>query len=286
MAFMVILAVPLILLACAVLAREVTLPVTRARVERFARRQRLVITPDNGARVMEYLATTRRWRASGLVLGALGGLLWSLPDGKLTLSFTALFGGWFVGAVIAEWRVAALPSGERRSALLQPRQLRDYLGPLARALPATSAAACTALAVANLAGSLRQDTGLILPIVAWTAAAGVGLALVTAIQRHVLVRRQSPAAADVLAADDAIRSRSVRVLAGSAVAAAGFPAASLVAMLSSAYPSLDQEAAAGTSLVLLCVAALAGWRVAVAPSRVRRDVPAWGSERVGGVTGR
>lgn len=42
-------------------------PVPRERVARFARRQGLAITPDNGAAVIRYLATTRRWRAGCLV---------------------------------------------------------------------------------------------------------------------------------------------------------------------------------------------------------------------------
>lgn len=279
-------AVPLVLLALGVLVHEVTRQVTRARVERFARRQRLVITPDNGGRVMTYLGTTRRWRTAGLVVGALTGLLWSLPEGTLTLSFTALFAGWFAGAVIAEWRIASLPTDGRRSALLRPRLLSDYLGPVTRALPVLSAGVCGMLALAAVVGALRHDQGQVDSALGWVGAAAAGLALVCVVQRHVLMRSQPPAAADILAADDAIRARSLRVLAGSAVAAAGFPAASLVDVVSTVYPGLNADRGRELALLLVCVAALIGWRLAVMPSRVDRTVPALVWARPGGVDNR
>jgi DNA-binding transcriptional regulator YhcF (GntR family) len=51
-------------------------PVSRARVERFAQRHQLVVTADNGQRVIDYLATIRRWRAVGLAAGLAAGLTW------------------------------------------------------------------------------------------------------------------------------------------------------------------------------------------------------------------
>lgn len=256
--------------------------VSRARLTRFARRQCLTITPANGNHVIRYLATTRRWRATGLVTGVLAGFAWSLPGGQLNASFTAMFSGWFVGAVLAEWRVAALPSGPRRAAVLQPRLARDYLGGPARWLPVMSAAACAILALAGLIGVLRGGHGGG-RIVAWGVGAVVGLVIIGLVQQHVLLRPQPPAPAAVLAADEAIRGRALQVLAGSAVAAGGIPAAALLTLLTNAYPGLDPQAISLTSPVLLCAAAFVGWQVAVTPSPVRRVFPSLDAGRLGSV---
>ena len=88
-------------------------------VNRFARRQRLHVTVQNGGHVIRALAVTFRWRRVGIVLGFLASVAASIPNGRLTISFVALFLGWFAGAVVAEWRVSALPvEGTRRAASL------------------------------------------------------------------------------------------------------------------------------------------------------------------------
>src|SRR5262245_37142806 len=62
-------------------------PVTRVRLERFAGRQRLEITPTNGDQVIAYLATTRRWRVAGLVTGLLTSAVWAQLHAGVTVNF-------------------------------------------------------------------------------------------------------------------------------------------------------------------------------------------------------
>ena len=84
-------------------------PLKRSTVERFARRQRLELTDANAGYVVSALLITHRWRRAGLVLGlGLAGLAWSLQHGSISLHFLAGFLGWFVGAVVAEWRISRL----------------------------------------------------------------------------------------------------------------------------------------------------------------------------------
>ncbi|MFC7484873.1 hypothetical protein ACFQX7_39285 [Luedemannella flava] len=186
-------------------------PVTRFRVARFARRQNLTITPDNGGTVIRYLATTRRWRAAGIVVGYLASITISALHHGFTISSIALFAGWFVGALAAEARVAHLRHGERRAASLTVRRPATYVGPVARAyLPvAAGLSALVALATAIVAASGRPVglEGLWLFLLAATVVVLVGLA------GRVVLRRPQPAAApDVIAADDAVRSRSLHAL--------------------------------------------------------------------------
>ena len=139
-------------------------PVSRSRLERFARRQRLDITVDNGAQVIGYLATTRRWRAAGLAAGFGVSVLRSLPA-AVNADFVLLFAGWFLGALVAEVRVAHLAHGPVRTASLQPRRADAYLGRTSWALvPAAglgAAAVGAGTLVADFAGLARPD---------WTAA--------------------------------------------------------------------------------------------------------------------
>src|SRR5262245_51696373 len=107
-------------------------PVAPRRLAGFAHRQRLVITPGNGNHVIAYLAATRRWRAFGLAGGIVASLLSSLP--ALTVSSLPLFAGWFVGALLAEFRVLTPRSGPRRAALVSPRRMASYLSGPARML--------------------------------------------------------------------------------------------------------------------------------------------------------
>jgi hypothetical protein len=182
-------------------------PVARARLATFARRHDLTVTATNGTLVIRYLATTRRWRAAGLTAGFLASVAWALPQQRIHVNFLGLFAGWFLGALVAEARVAHLAGGPRRAASLMPRRAADYRSALvSMLLPASVTASATVAVVAAIAG--------------WTAAAGFWFAAaltvlcgVILIQQRVLRRPQPLAPPDQLAADDAIRSRSLHVLA-------------------------------------------------------------------------
>jgi hypothetical protein len=203
--------------------------VSRVRLERFARRQRLDVSAANGDQIIRYLATTRRWRTAGLGLGFLATVAWSLPQPAESINSIALFAGWFLGALVAEVRVAHLTHGARRAASLQPRRPAAYLSRPGWAL--VPGAAVLAVAVAVLTVCLAAFAGARPDgwAAGWLGAALATAATVRAIQTHVLRRPQPLVAPDLLAADDAIRSRSLHVLAGG-----------------------------GTALVLLCVSAQFG----------------------------
>jgi hypothetical protein len=120
----------------AVLLNRATSPVARSRVNRFAERHQLTITPDNGDAVITYLATTRRWRILGIIAALGVGNAWlifkAFVGEDAQIPFMLLFIGWFLGAILAEARFARRPSSERRRASLQPRRLTQYLPTYAR----------------------------------------------------------------------------------------------------------------------------------------------------------
>jgi hypothetical protein len=215
--------------------------VSRARVEKFARRQSLPITADNGPQVIRYLATTRRWRGSGLLvsIGAtvLGPLVVQVfwPDHapqNVGVNGLALFVGWFVGAVIAEWRVStAATAGPWRAAVLEPRRLGDYVRRPSLVVPATACIVLAAFEVFALGFVLARHRDGLAPVLGWIALTVVAGTLVVLVGRRVLLRPQRYADADLIAGDDALRSRSLHVLAGCAVAIAGYLLAGLAKQL-------------------------------------------------------
>src|SRR5215510_845671 len=193
-------------------------PVSRVRLERFARRQRLVVTAANGNRVIAYLARVRRWRSAGVIAGIVATLVWSLQHSSFTLNTLSMFAGWFAGALVAEVSQARVPIGPRRVTALQPRLPRDYVSRFSWALVPVTAGLSVAIGAVTAVEAWR---GLMNPD--WTAGLWLGFALVVAVlvrltQRHVLNRPQPLDEPDVLAADDAIRSRSLHVLCGGGAA--------------------------------------------------------------------
>ena len=189
-------------------------PVARARVEQFAKRQRIEITVDNGEQVIRYLALTRRWRVSGLFAGIfLASAAVSQTHWTSSL-FAALVSivGWFVGALVAELLQASVPTAPRRVASLARRTGSRYLGAPARLL-------VPALTLLSLAGWIvTVATVRPRPWFPAITAPAVGALLIAAVvigvQRHVVSRAQPLLPPDQLAADDAIRSRSLHVLTG------------------------------------------------------------------------
>jgi hypothetical protein len=250
-----------------------TLPfrdVTRPRLERFARRQALPVTDGNGLLVLRYLATTRRWRASGLLVALMVAVAYDATLSKeyaVHVSGGEVFAGWFIGAVIAEWRIATVPVGMRRVASLDRRQLSDYV-----AVPAVVMAAgvWTLVVLTELlmvAGSLpRRPSAGGAP---WfeLALTIVGGAAVVVVARRVLTRPQPVAAPDVLAADDSLRSRSLHVLVGSAVALGGYLGAQVVAASELSGPGSGYQLHDSLEMVGILVLPIAGVALALSPRR-------------------
>ena len=216
--------------------------VSRGQLARFARRQRLEITPTNGEQVIRYLAHTRRWRAAGVIVGVVASVAAGLPDGRVNVNFIALFAGWFIGALAAEVRMARGPVGARRVASLSPRTFHRYVGRLTwLLLPASLAVAVTVAAVAIPHGHVVRQ------VVTLLVALGITIATMI-IRSRVIGRAQPHLAPDALAADNAIRSRSLHALCGGGAA--------LVLMCVA-----DQIAAPGFPTVVTFAAAILGWSV-------------------------
>lgn len=91
------------------------------------------------------------------------------------------------------------------------------------------------------------------------------LAVPAVVGRHVLERRQpADLAPDVLAADDAVRRRSLHVLAGSALALVAWPSATLVQQV----PAPDTAAFVLVATVVVG-SVVGGWLIARTPYRLQ-----------------
>lgn len=250
-------------------------PVSRRRVERFARRQSLRITEGNGGLVIGYLATTRRWRAAGLIASVATVAVYSWwQDRAVQLSFLSIFAGWFVGAVIAEWRISTAASGSRRVASLVPRRAADYLPAYARWLPVVFWAVAFGTGVSAAGYLLAHGRAVPAALFGWLAVmVGVGVAIVQ-VQRHVLRRPQPLADADVLAADDAIRSRTLHVLSGSTLALGGYLATAVLGAVQD-VAWLNDGPVSPVSAIAILLAPILGVLIATAQAqpRVRADSP-------------
>jgi hypothetical protein len=278
---------PLVLVVTAVLVPFTAwLPfrdVSRGRLARFARRQALTITADNGMRVIAYLATTRRWRSSGLVLALFLDVAYSATLSRENLPHVtgaAVFAGWFIGAVAAEWRIATIPVGERRMASLHQRRLGDYVARPALVIAAVAWVVVAGAALLAAADTMWQDRPLRyyrqIPGSLWTelallALTGAALGLVT---YRVLRRPQPLAPPDVLAADDAMRRHSLNMLIGSAVALAGYLGAAVVSAFVLQGPGSGYQLSDALEFVGVVVLPAAGALIALGPRRRAARVPA------------
>lgn len=250
-----------------------TSPVSRRRVESFARRQRLTITVANGPLVVRSLALTRRWRSFGLWTGLACGVLWAAKDAELTINVAAAFLGWFVGAVVAEWRTAGLPRGEgRRMAFLERRTVSGYLNVGARTLMVLALVVLGTSFVAVVVMAGTSETAVMSRALVWAGATIAGLVLVGLTLRRVVTRPQPPTAPDLLAADDALRARAATVLAGSVIAAAGLPTATMFELIGTLIDG-DGGDWAPVGLAIMLLNMVVGFVVATTPTQVRRPAP-------------
>src|SRR5688572_8069208 len=115
---------PIILMILAIVVWASTrYRITRRQLNRFAERQRIIVTPENGILLVEALSISHRWRRFGLALGVLTGVAVSVAAApphslEIYLNSGAMFLGWFAGALVGEWRIASRPvvAGTRRVA--------------------------------------------------------------------------------------------------------------------------------------------------------------------------
>jgi hypothetical protein len=223
-------------------------PVDRTRVQRFADRQGLTVTADNGGQIIAYLAITRRWRAAGLAAGFTAYTLVGLTEHRIGLSIWHMLVGWFVGALIAELRVPAIRA-EDPEALLVRRTPGRYL-------PKSSLWALTASTVVCL---------VVAPVPAVVIAT-----VVCAASWWVLRRPQPVAESDAVSADDAIRSRSLHVLVASGVTLLLYAALDGFAAW---MASTSTELSLMIALVGVVAVPLLGWRIATAQWTVPQPAP-------------
>ena len=235
--------------------------VSRDRVDRFARRHALEVTTTNGGQVIRYLATTRRWRSAGLAVSLVLAIAYGMLYKVLRLDFLTFFAGWFVGALIAEVRVAHLAYGIRRAASLVPRTGTAYLPEGYWRLVPRCGILSVAVTLACVAVALRGRPLPVWPTVGWAAAGVVITVTVRLIQRRVLRRPQPVAPPDVLAADDAIRSRSLHVLSAGGATLVLYCVLGQITLLVAA---LGEPATMPIALGYF-IAPLYGWYVATRP---------------------
>lgn len=212
--------------AAAVALRSAQLRSTDAEVVgRWAVDHGLVVTDRSAPLVLAYVRRQVRARVAGASAGAVGALVVGLlhpavggnPVAGSWLLWLLL--GWLIGAVAAELAMARGGTGSA-TASLAPRSVDAYLPRWLHRLPAavavaTAAAAVTTTLVPDPSSAAPGDERLPVATLLTIAAVALGFgAVVTAGMHAVVARRQAAADADVLAADDAMRSSAVHHLAG------------------------------------------------------------------------
>jgi hypothetical protein len=202
-------------------------------VERWALDHGLDLTAENRPLVASYLRHARVWRTwgavAGLLLPSVIEFAWSGrvqvlgfgTDGEMSpLAFGTLFVGYLVGALCGEVSFARPVLGARRRASLVPRELTDYVPRRAvlaqRALAALCAVGLLAMALVPYDDSLSLPSTVSLAIAAAVVVAFA--AALEAIERWLVRRAQPFSDPALVAADDAVRARSIRAVAGAGLA--------------------------------------------------------------------
>lgn len=243
-------------------------PLRRRTVERFARRQHLELVDANAPHVVAALLITHRWRRAGLVLGVLVGVLWSIQYGSLTVHFLSGFLGWFVGAVIAEWRISGLDRpGTRRVAALEPRHLSRYIPPV---VVAAASVVAVVLVAAGIIAAVRS--GVSWGWGGWMVYSAAVTVVLAVTARAVVARPSGFTDAAIREADDALRCHGLTVLAGSGIAAAYPPIVGLT--LQAIHPhGVPTSIDPAWTLLVLAALILLGWWVAVWSPSARTGRP-------------
>jgi hypothetical protein len=232
-------------------------PVSFGRLDRFARRERLRVTTTSAVPVLRYLAITRRWRAVGLACSACVLLAAGLRQRELRLDPFLLFVGWFAGAIGAEWRLGERPIGPVRRAVVVRRELGGYLDGWSRALVVLVTALGLGAATVNVVRSASLGASL-LPGLVLTAGLLASVGVTWLAGRRIVNRPQPVGSDDLLAADEALRTHSLRVLGGSSVVLAACATAMIIAVA----PGMDERTVRLSALAATGAGLAAGWWVA------------------------
>lgn len=192
--------------------------IDEAFVHEWADAHGLTLTTATRPMVWWYLLQARVLRTVGVLAGIVLPPLFVAALGfsgqGVTTVFWCIFAGHLAGALYAEVALRRpLPSGTRVAAL-EPREVHQYLPNRLRFAPA--GVTCVAAALAALGLVTGDVDAATQRTVGATLAASVAVAaLIGVAQRWVLHRPQPFTEAEFIEADDAIRSQSVHMLAGS-----------------------------------------------------------------------
>jgi len=262
----------------------------------WAERHGLELTAESRPWVAGYLRTGRDLRQ----IGGFGGLVVAASISAATgldLHVSGLVWiliGYLVGGLWAELALTRVPSGTQRAASLTPRRLSDYLPRRVRiaqvGLPAMAVAmgwvcvlalraarldAARVIAAAEHSGNLvalpPHSTEQLLQSGALAAAviAPLIMLVVWVAQRYLISRPQPSLDPGLVAADDALRASSVRLLGASGLAAVSLLIASQFGYLASvtAWFWLEVSRVGAALAVLGAILIFRRWRDAAWPVR-------------------
>jgi len=246
-----------------------------AELRRWVEATGVDLTPANALVVQRYLLLSRRGRRVGALVGFISPWVYSgissasFDEGGWALSLMLV--GYLLGALVAEVGVHRDRETET-TALMRPRRLGDYLS--VRLLTLQRALGVIALAMIVPYGLLQPDATIDLPGVGTIASFGLGgvtiAVAVEVIERRIVARRQSLADIKDVEVDDAMRSTSIAMVAGTGLALLIQFVGPLVAItLAAAIPGEAGGIVAGVTIILTLLLSLACWLNVAHPTRYR-----------------
>lgn len=250
-----------------------------AEVKDWARSYGVRLTDRSWPLVRYYVQLAITCRAVGAVGAIYVGYLFDRALGVDSSSgagwWTWVIGGWAVGAVWAQHQVAPSPATPA-VASLTPRNLADYLPAGLRWAPA-AALGLVVWSTLVIRGVAVADEPTTHQLPSWWSLGGrlMVAALVAgavALAEHRIVGRRQPVlGADLLAADDAIRTSAIHQVAGAGTAVICTLGLANIAMVT-AIPLVDFPPALAFLPVPLFLLTVASWRYfAYRAWRVRRS---------------
>lgn len=277
----------------AILAVVIPLQLVRAyrrhpgRVERWGRDHGVDLTAESRPVVARYLRTARVYRTWGGVGGALlPSLIEYIVSGRVQvlgfgtdgdsapLGFGTIFVGYLAGALAAEVSHVRPVDRARRVASLARRELSDYLP--RRAVLAQRGLAAAAGAGFLAIGFVPYGDAVSNPGTAGLAGAAVAMLAFAAglewIERWLVQRPQPYTTAALIAADDAIRTQSIRAVAGAGLALLLLAACGAALALQGSEEPVLRAVMPVPAAVCLILSVLAAQDVADASWRVQRSV--------------
>lgn len=197
----------------------------RWRLSEWAREAGLELTPRNEGFVRSYIARTRLLRIAGGATGFVAPIVYSAytdqpPPPPFDFSLATGLGGYLLGAVLAELTVRR-PKTEQPTALLVPRDLRDYLPSFHTLSLRLAATVALVLYLIYFVIARSSANELVEPLpspIVMVSMIVVILVGVEMLQRFIVGRPQPAMDSDLVRADDAVRSASVHALAGAGIA--------------------------------------------------------------------